>query len=654
MRRSMTILRPARKPVFLWQAGLILLPVLIIAGVAITAIIENRTAVEREARRRAEEVARQYGKELERPWGFLLMRHDEYSQRWSDYLTKVAGAWPGSRERRRLEAEAAQFPELNPKAQLAEWQAQFPGLRAEEVFPDSFGLTAEGRLREGLEFNPAPQPPAWFTGLTSAQRAAWEALKAAVAAGAGLDEVEQRFAQFQETSPEPEAAVNAAFIVRRARLAALPLAEAVTEALLLAQEDRETLSEAGLPLANLAFGEALRYAREAGPSEVLWRAIPDQVLRSPSPLIPGLLDQLAGIAGTNTVLQAGVAAWRTLWDARLKLHDIAEAVRRTGKLRGLTTANFWFDYDQTRWLCILNPEHNWEFTGANGGPVESTNEVWTTVRFLPKAVAEQALARALENSQVKLPGYLGLVAWLEGEPLTLPERWSPGRSTNAAPALLAEANGGLSNLGVLQKTPKGPEIEWEGLPSRPRFVLQLYVADPALMFASYRRHALLLAGLVAASAFAALIGVMASRRAFRRQLRLNELKSNFVSSVSHELRAPIASVRLMAESLERGKVAEAPKQQEYFRFIVQECRRLSALIENVLDFSRIEQGRKQYDFEPTDLVALTQQTVKLMETYAAERGCEARARSHRPSTLNLQPSTLHRRQSPPAGASEPD
>src|SRR5205807_6683758 len=90
-------------------------------------------------------------------------------------------------------------------------------------------------------------------------------------------------------------------------------------------------------------------------------------------------------------------------------------------------------------------------------------------------------------------------------------------------------------------------------------------------------------------------------------------------SVSHELRAPIASVRLLAESLERGTVQETGKQKEYFRFIGQECRRLSALIENVLDFSRIEQGRKQYEFEPTDLVALTQETVKGMETYAAER-----------------------------------
>src|SRR5882757_2759454 len=100
------------------------------------------------------------------------------------------------------------------------------------------------------------------------------------------------------------------------------------------------------------------------------------------------------------------------------------------------------------------------------------------------------------------------------------------------------------------------------------------------------------------------------------------MKSNFVSSVSHELRAPIASVRLMAEGLERGKIQDPAKQNEYFRFIVQECRRLSSLIENVLDFSRIEQGRKQYEFEPTDLLALTRETVKLMEPYAEEKGVE--------------------------------
>ncbi|HMJ90429.1 MAG TPA: HAMP domain-containing sensor histidine kinase, partial [Candidatus Acidoferrum sp.] len=56
------------------------------------------------------------------------------------------------------------------------------------------------------------------------------------------------------------------------------------------------------------------------------------------------------------------------------------------------------------------------------------------------------------------------------------------------------------------------------------------------------------------------------------------------------------------------------------RFITQECRRLSSMIENVLDFSRIEQGRKQYEFEPTDVTALVEQTVNGMQPYAAERG----------------------------------
>ncbi|HEX7577211.1 MAG TPA: ATP-binding protein, partial [Verrucomicrobiae bacterium] len=113
---------------------------------------------------------------------------------------------------------------------------------------------------------------------------------------------------------------------------------------------------------------------------------------------------------------------------------------------------------------------------------------------------------------------------------------------------------------------------------------------------------------------------LAAYRAFHLQQQLIELKSNFVSSVSHELRAPIASVRLMAENLEGGKIPEPQKQNEYFRFIVQECRRLSSLIENVLDFSRIEQNRKQYELAPADLVALTHATVKLMEPYAAEKG----------------------------------
>src|SRR5260221_11046213 len=97
------------------------------------------------------------------------------------------------------------------------------------------------------------------------------------------------------------------------------------------------------------------------------------------------------------------------------------------------------------------------------------------------------------------------------------------------------------------------------------------------------------------------LGFFRNRRAFYRQQALVEMKSNFVSSVSHELRAPIASVRLMAEGLEHGRIQVPAKQNEFFRFIVQECRRLSSMIENDLDFSRIDVGRTQYDFDQLDL-----------------------------------------------------
>jgi Osmosensitive K+ channel histidine kinase len=166
--------------------------------------------------------------------------------------------------------------------------------------------------------------------------------------------------------------------------------------------------------------------------------------------------------------------------------------------------------------------------------------------------------------------------------------------------------------------------------------VNILLTSPTALFKRQSDRTFWFGSVVAASTLAAFVGLFSAWRAFNRQQELADMKSNFVSSVSHELRAPIASVRLMAESLERGKIADAPKQQEYFRFIGQECRRLSSLIENVLDFSRIEQGRKQYDFEPTDLLALVQQTLKLMEPYASERQIHLDLQNLQSSTCNLE------------------
>jgi signal transduction histidine kinase len=109
-----------------------------------------------------------------------------------------------------------------------------------------------------------------------------------------------------------------------------------------------------------------------------------------------------------------------------------------------------------------------------------------------------------------------------------------------------------------------------------------------------------------------LAGIFLSYRNISREMNLARLKSDFVANVSHELRTPLALIRLYAETLELGRIASKEKYQEYFRIIREESERLSALINNILDFSRIEAGRKEYEFKETDLPELVRST---LDTY---------------------------------------
>jgi len=104
-------------------------------------------------------------------------------------------------------------------------------------------------------------------------------------------------------------------------------------------------------------------------------------------------------------------------------------------------------------------------------------------------------------------------------------------------------------------------------------------------------------------------GVYMAYRNISREMNLARLKSDFVANVSHELRTPLALIRLYAETLELGRLTSQEKFQEYFRIIREESERLSALINNILDFSRIEAGRKEYDFKQTDLAELVRSTL---------------------------------------------
>ncbi len=94
---------------------------------------------------------------------------------------------------------------------------------------------------------------------------------------------------------------------------------------------------------------------------------------------------------------------------------------------------------------------------------------------------------------------------------------------------------------------------------------------------------------------------------------LSDMKSFFVSSVSHELRNPLTSIRLGAEALRSGTVRKRRKQSEYLRIIEGESNRLSRLIGNVLDFSKIERGSRSYTFKPLRLERVVRQAAAMMK-----------------------------------------
>jgi signal transduction histidine kinase len=136
-------------------------------------------------------------------------------------------------------------------------------------------------------------------------------------------------------------------------------------------------------------------------------------------------------------------------------------------------------------------------------------------------------------------------------------------------------------------------IKWQGVT----------VADTASRFA--RNNYIILGAL---SAFL-IGGIWLTYRNISREMNLARLKSDFVANVSHELRTPLALIRLYAETLELGRLSSKEKYQEYYRIIREESERLTALINNILDFSRIDAGRKEYEFQETNLAELVHSTL---------------------------------------------
>jgi signal transduction histidine kinase len=117
-------------------------------------------------------------------------------------------------------------------------------------------------------------------------------------------------------------------------------------------------------------------------------------------------------------------------------------------------------------------------------------------------------------------------------------------------------------------------------------------------------------------------GVVLTKHMVSKEMAVAKLKSDFVSNVSHELRTPLALIRLYAETLELGRINTQEKKDQYYRIIRKESERLTSLINNILDFSRIEAGRKEYEFRETDIGELVRNTLDSYRYQVEQQGFE--------------------------------
>lgn len=619
-RRHITSRSPEAPSSFFWQGVLTLLPVFVLAGAGGWSLRQDRLL----ARHEAVETAQVLARETER----LLW--ERLSQR---------GSWP-------------QFKE----------QAFRVDARGKLVFPP-----APASL-------PAPAPLD-LSRLTLDQQTAWGAL-GQMQAGPEPEPAQTvaPLDRFLSMNPPDDFAAHTRLRKGLALAEAGKAAEATVEFRLLLQQFPEARTESGLPLRPLAELEILKLAaREksgaASETTALLAGFCSNLVQRPTFLTPPMLQAARGLenalGATNVVVD-----WQQEWESQEALRGLAREALEQLMSRGAAPAPaspagpdrspvaadsppssipalFWFHADD-----LPPAPQATEQAGARLAEREQNRNRSAAVAALSLSTPEPppALAAAGPDRQprswlatrLKEPDPSGgywilcraLAVWIDG---SRPQLDSPVLETlrqglPPVPPWLA-CTYEVGGVALTSDPSLAPPLRGEERPLPPEILasavqteggaellrVNLLFSQPELFYRRQQTRTRLFGALIGLATLAGLVGFFAARRAFIRQQQLSALKSNFVSSVSHELRAPIASVRLMAENLERGTVADPSRQHEYFRFIVQECRRLSALIENVLNFARIEQGRKQYDFEPTDLAVLLRQTLQILEPSAAQK-----------------------------------
>lgn len=149
--------------------------------------------------------------------------------------------------------------------------------------------------------------------------------------------------------------------------------------------------------------------------------------------------------------------------------------------------------------------------------------------------------------------------------------------------------------------------------------LSVEAPEGAELQAAQRRQRRLNGLLVGLSLGVLIAGVFLLAFTTRNEQRLNELKSDFIATVSHELKTPLSLIRMFGEMLATGRVPSEDRRREYLDIIVRESERLTGLIDNVLDFAKVERGKAAYEFSPGNLGEVVTRAIELFRWRLGER-----------------------------------
>jgi signal transduction histidine kinase len=594
------------KPTFHAQATLIVLPVVILAAVGAWSLRQDRLLAEQEARDRARQLA-----------ATLL---PGMAQRLAVLHTTITAS--------------------------ASTQTTAPLESSRAI---AFQIAADGQL-----LNPAPlaglvPQPLDPNRLDPELARLWDTARAAQFRDPDIDTAVSAYGDFLEREPPDGFAATARISLATLEAQAGRQPEAMNQLRFVIEHHFQTPLESGLPaqavaalkLIELELAEPGSATDNMSSAALLEMACSNSV-GQPTWVSRPLIDAAANLGAQLDLPQ--LTRWRTLWNHHEHARRLFNDARRHLQSPGPIARTGLMADPQ---LAGVAPDRA-EPAGTPGSQpiwIRSQAVAWlvladTDVRAdrwivcLSEDVVRREIDTVLSGAG-DIPSYFGLGVSLGQRQYRVSPLHDPSASQSqalapSAPGATESPHPRLSGLTLDRAAVTGASLPLasvsQAFPWLGQLGVDIYLDDPSLLFARQRTRTFWFGALIAASASAALVGLVTAWRAFHRQQLLAEAQSRFVSSVSHELRAPIGSIRLLAEGLESGRISGPDKQSEYFALMGQECRRLTALIENVLDFSRIDQGRKQYEFEPTDVVALVCQTVRLMEPQAVERQV----------TLNLQ------------------